>query len=227
MGAVVKTFARKLSSTPLYTILDTPLNMCLPCASNNSFGLLVFFIFAGILLVVLIKVSNMTVSQGTINGLIFYANIMWGYQDVFFPRNFDNKWFLVMRTFIAWLNLDFGIETCFAVGLTGYAKTWLQFIFPLYIWSIAGLMIISAHNSKKLTKFFGSNCVQVLAMLFLLSYAKLLRTIITIMVPAMLYIYSLKSEQWSETQLVWAFDGNLSRIVSQVLEVDKSNCPSH
>ena len=30
------------------------------------------------------------------------------------------------------------------------------------------------------------------------------------MVPAVLYIYPLKSERWSDTQLVWAFDGNLS-----------------
>ena len=87
----------------------------------------------------------------------------------------------------------------------------MQFVFPIYIqWSIAGLMIFSVHNSKMMTKLFGNNCVQVLATLFLLSYSKLLRTIITIMVPAVLYIYPLKYEQWSETQLVWAFDGNLS-----------------
>ena len=36
--------------------------------------------------------------------------------------------------FIAWLNLDFGIETCFYDGMDAYSKTWLQFVFPLYIW---------------------------------------------------------------------------------------------
>ena len=185
-------------------------NMCLPCENSSSLGLLVLFILAGILLVVLIKTLNMTVSQGTINGLIFYANIVWGYQDIFFPKDLGNKWFIVMKIFIAWLNLDFGIETCFTVGLTGYATIWLQFVFPLYIWCIAGLMILLAHNSKAMTKIFGDNCVQVLATLFLLSYAKLLRTIITIMVPAVLYIYPHESEEWDKVQLVWAFDGNLS-----------------
>ena len=80
--------------------------------------------------------------------------------------NLHNKWLMLMKAFIAWLNLDFGIETCFALGLTGYAKTWLQFFFPLYIWSVAGLMILLAHNSKAMTKIFGKNCVQVLTTLF-------------------------------------------------------------
>ena len=181
-------------------------NMCLPCENNSSLGLIVLFTLAGILLVVFIKILNMTVSQGTINGLVFYANIVWGYQDVLFPKTL-NKWFMLMKIFIAWLNLDFGIETCFALGLTAYAKTWLQFVFPLYIWSIAGLIILLARNSKVMTKIFGNNCVQVLATLFLLSFTKLLRTTITIMVPAVLYIYS---KERNEIKLVWALDGNLS-----------------
>ncbi len=52
-------------------------------------------------------------------------------------------------------------------------RTWLQFIFPLYIWTIVGLLILISINVSKWT---GSNTVSVLATLFLLSYAKLLRT---------------------------------------------------
>ena len=48
--------------------------------------LLIFFAAAGFLLVFFIKLLNMTVSQGTINGLIFYANIVWAYQNIFFPK---------------------------------------------------------------------------------------------------------------------------------------------
>ena len=185
-------------------------NMCLACKENKNLGLFVFFILAGLLLVVFIKVLNMTVSQGTINGLVFYANVVWAYQNVLFPNVTTNRWFSVMKTFIAWLNLDFGIQTCFVQGLTGYAKTWLQFVFPLYIWSIAGAMVISAHYSKKMTKLFGNNCVQVLATLFLLSYVKLFRTIITVMVPAVLEIYPQSLKEQIGVSVVWAFDGNLS-----------------
>ena len=187
-------------------------NKCLPCSSDKHLALLIFFIVAGFLLVFFIKILNMTVSQGTINGLIFYANIMWAYQSIFFSHDEDTSvaelWFL--KTFIAWINLDFGIEMCFVQGLTAYIKTWLQFVFPFYVWSIAGGMIFMAHYSEKMTRLFGNNSVQVLATLFLLSYTKLLRTTITALMPATLYVFTDNGEAIvSQTQVVWAFDGNL------------------
>lgn len=127
-----------------------------------------------------------------------------------FPKRANNRWFLFMRVFIAWLNLDFGIKTCFIKGMSSYAKTWMQFMFPIYIWSTAGVMIITAHYSTTITKLFGSNCVQVLGTLLLLSYAKLLRAIITALVPAVLSVYPVESANPSDVKLVWAFDGNLS-----------------
>ena len=166
-------------------------NKCLSCSNNNSLALLIYFAAAGFLLVFFIKILNMTVSQGTINGLIFYANIVWAYQSIFFSHDEDGSIAKAqfLTTFIAWINLDFGIETCFVEGLTAYAKTWLQFVFPLYVWSIAGGMILLARRSGRMTRLLGNNSVQVLATLVLLSYAKLLRTVIIALVPATLYGY--------------------------------------
>ena len=183
-------------------------NNCLPCHDSNGLSLLIFFAAAGFLLVFFIKFLNLTVSQGTINGLIFYANIIWAYQYVFLPTAF--VYFPFFYVFLAWINLDFGIETCFVKGLTAFWKTWLQFLFPLYIWSIAGGIIFVAHRSKRMTKVFGNNSVDVLATLFLLSYAKLLRTVIAVLYPANLYVYKDNGEQVkSLTTVVWALDGTL------------------
>ena len=93
-----------------------------------------------------------------------------------FPHSTSNK---LLSIFIAWLNLDLGIETCFYNGLDAYAKTWLQFLFPVYIWIIVVLIIVSSHYSTTAAKLSGRNAVQVLATLFLLSCAKLLRITIT------------------------------------------------
>ena len=61
-----------------------------------------------------------------------------------------------------------------------------------------------------MTRLFGNNSVQVLATLFLLSYTKLLRTTITALMPATLYVFTDNGEPIvSQTQVVWAFDGNL------------------
>ena len=183
-------------------------NTCLPCHDSNGLSLLIFFAAAGFLLVFFIKFLNLTVSQGTINGLIFYANIVWAYQNIFLPKSVVSVRFFYV--FLAWINLDFGIETCFVKSLTAYWKTWLQFLFPLYIWSIAGGIIFVAHRSKRMTKVFGNNSVPVLATLFLLSYAKLLRTVITVLYPANLYVYKDNGEPGkSLTTVVWALDGNL------------------
>ena len=68
------------------------------------------------MLVLLLIICNLTVSMGTINGLIFYANIVWVNNANFFKTfktlTFGLKVFQqVLAVFIAWLNLDLGIET--------------------------------------------------------------------------------------------------------------------
>jgi len=103
----------------------------------------------------------------------------------FFPQDKVSKSVLApLSVFIAWLNLDFGFEVCLYDSMDTYAKVWLQFVFPIYIWVMVLLMIVSSHYSTTAAKVISKNAVKVLATLFLLSFAKLLRTII-----ATLFIY--------------------------------------
>ena len=170
---------------------------CLKCSTNFIFLLLPYAI-AGIILVLFIKVLNLTISGGTLNGLIFYANVIKTNRYLYYSQSSLNP----MTLFIAWFNLDLGIETCFVSGLTAYGRTWLQFVFPLYVWSITGAIIILAKYSTRMAKVMGNNGVPVLATLFLLSYAKLFNTILTILSYTTLYT--------SEGQeLVWSADGNI------------------
>ena len=60
-------------------------------------------------------------------------------------------------------------------GLNGYWKTWLQFVFTVYTWIITAIIIVASHYSSMAAKIFGNKSVPVLATLFLLSYAKLLK----------------------------------------------------
>ena len=179
----------------LYLALGT--NHCLDCP-NTHLALILPFALAGVVLVCFIKVIDLTISQGTLNGLIFYANVVKANEYLLFTEKQTSP----LVVFIAWLNLDLGIETCFFNGLTAYGKTWLQFLFPLYIWSIASLIIILAKYSDKVAKLMGNNSVPVLATLFLLSYAKLLRTIITALSFTML-------STTHGSKAVWSADGNL------------------
>ena len=176
---------------------------CIQCSSNSYMSLFLFFPAVGITLVIFILLLNLTVTQGLTNGLILYANLLWTYKDILFPSG-QKPITLAFQIFIAWLNLDFGIETCLVVGLTAFWKTWLQFLFPLYIWLIAGVIIIVCHHSSRLTNLIGDRAVPLLATLFLLSYTKLLRTAMTILEFGELTFYPDKSKK-----LVWYLDGNL------------------
>ena len=167
---------------------------CQTC-SNNYLSLLLVFFFAGIMLVVSIKVLDITISQGTMNGLIFYANVVKAIDYIVFPST-------DITLFIAWFNLDLGVKVCFFNGLNAYSKTWLQFVFPLYIWSIAWLIIMLAKRCDRVAKMMGKNSISVLATLFLLSYAKLFRTIITSL--SFTIIHTSES-----SKAVWSADGNV------------------
>ena len=170
---------------------------CLKC-SNIYVLLIIPFVCIGIALVVFLFIFNLTVAIGTINGLIFYANIIKINEAVFFPPGDASP----LRVFISWVNLDLGIETCFYDGMDSYAKTWFQFLFPFYLWLILALIILASRYSTRVVSLFGKHSVEVLATIFLLSFTKLLRTITTV-----LSFTTLKYPDGDRA--LWLYDGNL------------------
>lgn len=173
---------------------------CLDC-SDSHIALLIAFLTAGIALVMVMIYCNLTLTKGTLNGLIFYANIIQVNRTFLFPQGERN----VLTVFIAWLNLDLGIESCFYNGMDAYSRTWLQYLFPVYIWIITIFVIVASWYSTIAAKVLlnGRNAVAVLATLLLLSYTKLQRTVL---------------ESWSFTLIytdsgnsfpVWLYDGNV------------------
>ena len=175
---------------------------CIPC-TNYWLVLLVVFIFAGVALVFLLIVCNLTVTEGTINGLIFYANIVQINSAVFFPPKHVHVLNDFLTVFIAWLNLDLGIQTCFYNGMDAYVKAWLQFAFPIYIWLITILIIVLSQQFRTVASLVGHNSVQVLATLLLLSYAKLLRAIMATFSVAFLAYPD------GSTRALWLHDGTI------------------
>jgi hypothetical protein len=146
---------------------------CKVCSTNiQTFAIIFCWLFSGMVLVTLLILLDLTVSVGTINGLIFYANIIQAQHATFFPLDFSRSF---MYKFIAWLNLDQGFETCLYNGLDQYTITYLQFLFPLYIWLIAAALIMISRCPTRISRFIGKNIIPVLATLFLMTYSKLLQ----------------------------------------------------
>uniref|UniRef100_A0A1X7VHB2 Right handed beta helix domain-containing protein n=1 Tax=Amphimedon queenslandica TaxID=400682 RepID=A0A1X7VHB2_AMPQE len=155
-------------------------NNCGKC--NNSLillGWIPLFGIMGILLVVMLIVLNLTVSVGTLNGLLFYANVIKLYEPVLSPEGVAP----VLHQILSWINLDFGVETCLYNGMDRYAKEWLQFLFPAYLWLIIIVIIMLGKCDNRISRLVSTtrNAVPVLATLMLLSYTKIVRTCIFIL----------------------------------------------
>ena len=172
-------------------------NCCGSC-SNWYLFLLPVFAIAGILLVAVLMFLNFSVSVGTINGLLFYANLV-KLNDAFF---FSNGSVPVVSQFISWLNLDLGIEVCLFNGLDGYWNTWLQFVFPANLFLLISGIIVGCRYSVWLCRLCGSHAVPALATLFLMSYTKILLTVTNALsmsrLPCNVSILT-----------VWSVDGNI------------------
>ena len=173
---------------------------CKKCSNTYLIAVIPSIILAGFLLVWFLMVFNLTISAGTINGLIFYANIIRISRNVFFPPEISSSF---LSVFIAWLNLDLGIETCFYNGLDAYAKTWLQLVFPLYVWLTVCLIVVASRYLVTISKIIPKNSLHVLATLFLLSYTKILQVITSVFSSTVL--------QYSDDLniRVWFYDGNI------------------
>ena len=181
---------------------------CIECPTY--WPALVFIVFvgaflAGLALVALLLISNLTVAAGTLNGVIFYANVFSANQGLFMPFQHLN----LQSVFIAWLNLDLGFDVCFIKNMDTYVKAWLQLLFPVYLIFIVIAVMIASKYSMKFAKIIApKNPVATLATLILLSYAKLLDSIITALSFATLsYIPVSEGSQYEER--VWLYDASV------------------
>ena len=176
---------------------------CVPCHTHWPAVFVVILLaaaIAGILLVTALLALNMTVSVGLINGFIFYANIVSAGSAVFFSSSEPS----FPSVFVAWLNLDIGIDVCFIDGLDAYTKTWLQLAFPVYIISLVVVVIIVSEYSPRFAGLIGKkDPISTLATLILLSYAKLLSITITALSSAVLDYPD------GHQETVWLPDGNV------------------
>ena len=101
-------------------------------------------LISGLFILFILTVLNVTVTEGTINGLIFYGTFLAIYMSklLFYTHHVWNRFSRTFWVFIAWLNLDSGFDACAYDGMTGYQYIWLTFGFVFHLLIIQALMII-------------------------------------------------------------------------------------
>ena len=154
----------------------------------------------GIVLVALILILNLTIAVGTLNGLIFCANLISINSESVQSVNSPG----VLGTFIAWLNLNFGLNTCFYEGMNAYSKAWIELLFPMHIIFITVVLHFLSQYTTYFAKFVEKkNPIATLGTLVLLSYVRCLRTITSS------YSFAILHYPDNSSQVVWLPDGNI------------------
>ena len=150
------------------------------CKKCGNVWLITILLYAvlGIILIVALFLLKFTVTVGAINGLVFFCNVMSINEKIFFNENIST--FSFIRLFISIFNLDLGFEMCFYDGMNEIGKTGLQFVFPVYLWPMIIVIVYLSRWSHRFQVGVSKTSVPVFATLILLSYAKLLRTAISV-----------------------------------------------
>lgn len=148
-------------------------NRCHKC-HNSKLLLIAFFATAGIGIILGISFLQLTISEGYLNGVLFYSNIVGLYIPFFAEGSPVTQLFIP----IAFLNLDLGIETCFYNGMDSLSRAWLHFLFPVYLYILMLGIILLAKRSDRIAKRFsrsGFSATNLFATLIMMSYTSLLQ----------------------------------------------------
>ena len=185
---------------------DTCYNKC----TDAYLWTLLVYILAGPFLVFLLFALRMTVATGTINGLIFYANVLGLVLEKLTDDSGEANTYYVafVRVFFSLLNLNLGFPLCFFNGMTTAHKVGLQFLFPVYLWSIVIILILLSKYSVKLSEVIPKSSVQVLATLFYLSFSRVLNTVIIIFTPSTVWMIDQGCSSGLPSKQVWYHDGH-------------------
>ena len=201
-------------------------DLCGKCSSNYSvvFGSTVcqlchnklwlvtsiIYILAGPLIVFLLYTLKLTLATGTLNGIIFFAQVanarIAGYLKI--PCSDCNSvsydFIRFSSAFTSWLNLNLGFPVCFFNGMTEMHKAGLSLFFPVYLIFIIGFLVILSKCSSNVSNRLSKSSVQVLVTVVHLSFTQLLQAILNVFKPAEIYI---ENESSYHIKTVWYYDG--------------------
>ena len=162
---------------------------CLKC-SNTYLALITVFAIAGILLVFTIFLLKITITStnGYLNGVLFYCNVITLYTKFFVPAN---KSFIL----ISFLNLNLGVEVCFYDGMDALTRVGLQLLFPTYLFLLMAMITYLARSEYWCSKYFRSDefsASKMFGTLLILCYTSILETCIEIL--GVVYIQTLDGD---------------------------------
>ena len=181
---------------------------CHSCPNSIKYwALIVFVLISGPFVVLVLYSLRLTLAMGTINGIIFYANVVnVNLVNSLIKRRTNIKVLLlfmkIFAHFLALLNFQSSIPTCFYDKMNEIQKNGLQLFYPYYLLFIVIIIIILSRHSTWLSNKTSHSTLQVLVTIFHASFSTLLLS--TVQVFSSVMIYTDKSEYRA-----WLYDGSI------------------
>ena len=162
----------------------------LECKQCSNWWLLTLIVYAvaGPLLIYLLFGLKLTLTTGTLNGIIFYAQAI-GVIDLKLSSSHHviSSMYSSAHVFLSMLNLNLGFSLCFYNGMTELWKAGLSLLFPLYLLTIVVVLIILSRYSVNLSNRIAHSSVQVLVTVVHLSFTSMFTAISNIVAPINIY----------------------------------------
>ena len=181
---------------------------CVKCIDNifGELAYIVFFFTVGLSIVLILFWWGYSITDGKFNGLIFYANILQN-QALFFhigpkPERM-NTW---LQVFIGVMNLKYNWG-CLYDGMDVYARVWVEYVFPLYLFLVTAAIIFASRWSIRISRLVIARAPNNIATLLLMMYVNLIQTAIYGLSWAII-CYQFRDGRTS-TIKVWLYDGNI------------------
>ena len=193
-GACKTNFSVSLGST-----------MCLDCTGvPKAYPFLIIMLVSvcGLLLMGALFILEISITDGLISGLLFYANVLYSNKALF---KFTTTNFFTIA--ISVINLDIHLNSCFYNGMDTYSRTWYQLCIPTLLWIAIALVILLSNKFDRVAKLVGRNSAKVLATLIELTFNRILQacilvfSITTINIPA--------TDGSTKVKYVWLPDANI------------------
>lgn len=172
---------------------------CFKCSSNLWLLTILIYIVIGMGIVIFMLCLRISIANGLVSGLVFYANIVEIRNSVLSIGH--KSWYI--DYVITILNLNtVPTPACFYIGMTAVGKVALNFLFPAYLLGIVIIIIVISRCSITISNVVAHSSVQVLATLLYFIFARLMLNVIDILTPITVIVPH-------RSYKVWLKDGNV------------------
>ena len=181
--------------------------MCKKC-SNHSLLTTIMYASVGIGVIFLLFALRLTLTAGTLNGIIFYAQVANAGLLELMAASYSGKSGIMKVVhqcnmfILSSISLNFGFSLCFYDGMNQLWKTGLALAFPVYLLTIVFILILISRHSTWLSNKTSHLSIQVLVTIVYLSFSNLLEALIDVFTPATI-------RTANKTLIVWYWDGSV------------------